>query len=296
MANSSTELRSAAPPRGLFAGTSYSLKAIWAHRELLDLLIRREIKSRYKDSSLGFLWSLIRPLMQLLIYYIAVGKFLAAAGAIPQFAIFIFTGLTAWGLFFEILNSSTSAIVNNSGLVKKVYFPRELFPLAAVGSALVNFTIQLGILVIAILLTQPAPFVTADVWLVPVATITLIFVSLAGGLFLAAANVYLRDVKYLVEVALLVLFWASPIVYSFSMVHNALKGNWLEQIYLWNPVTVVVMSYQKGLWAAGSADPSVYWPPDLLPRLLVLTGIGVVLTWAAQRFFARLEGNFAQEL
>ena len=120
----------AGPVSGFVGGTADSVRGVWRYRELLDLLVRRELKARYKDSALGFLWSLIRPLTQLLIYYIAIGKFLGAERSIPDFAIYIFTGLTAWALFSEIITTGTGSIVANGGLVKKIYLPREVFPLS----------------------------------------------------------------------------------------------------------------------------------------------------------------------
>ena len=88
---------------GFLRGSAQSLRDVWSYRELLSLLVKRELKARYKDSTLGFLWSLLRPLAQLLIYYVALGKFLGAERAIPDYAIFVFTGLTAWALFSEIV-------------------------------------------------------------------------------------------------------------------------------------------------------------------------------------------------
>jgi ABC-2 type transport system permease protein len=90
-----------------------------------------------------------------------------------------------------------------------------------------------------------------------------------------------------------VLFWASPIVYSYALVHDALKGNWLEQIYLWNPITLVVMGFQKAMWVSGEGQ---IWPEDLTIRLIVIGVLSIGLLWISQRVFARLEGNFAQEL
>lgn len=298
MAISDEVLTTAGPPRGLIAGTSFSIRAVWAHRELLNLLVKRELKSRYKDSSLGFVWSLIRPLTQLLIYFIAVGKFLGASDRIPDYAIYIFSGLTIWTLFSETIGTTTSSIVSNAGLVKKVYIPRELFPLAAMGSSIFNFLIQLGILLIAVFALVPAPFFGPEWWLIPMAVINMLLISLALGLMLSAANVFLRDIKHLIDVALLVLFWGSPIIYSFTLVHTALKGNILEQIYLWNPMTVAVIAFQKGMWRAGSADPKIeqFWPANMELRLLVCAVVSLLLVWIAQRIFARLEGNFAQEL
>jgi ABC-2 type transport system permease protein len=290
-------LVSTTPPKGLLRGTAFSLRAIWSQRELLGLLVRRELKARYKDSSLGFVWSLIRPLTQFLIYYVAVGKFLGAEKGIPNFAVYIFTGLSVWTFFAEVLNTSTISIVTNAGLVKKVYLPRELFPLAAIGSALFNFGIQIVVLLIAIVLFQGPPFVTGDIWLVPIAFVVIVIFALALALFLSASNVFLRDIKHLVEVAVIVLFWASPIVYSLTNVHQLLHGNWLEQIYLANPVTIVVLAFQKGFWYAGSVGPqAAYYPPDMLVRLLLTALASVILVWIAQRIFSRLEGNFAQEI
>lgn len=285
-------LVTAGPPRGLLAGTAYSFRSIWGNRELLNLLVRREIKARYKDSSLGLLWSLMRPLTQLLIYYVAIGKFLDAERSVPDYAIFVFTGLTIWGLFAEVLSGSTTSIVANSGLIKKVYLPREIFPLASVGSALFNFVVQFGILVVATIVLGRIPW-HKEILYLPLSLVVVLLFSFAIGLLLSAVNVYLRDFQHLVEVLLLVLFWASPIVYSYTLVHRVLNGNWLEQIYLANPVTLVVMGFQKAMWLASAGET---WPTHLPLRLAIVGIVSLVLLWVAQRVFARLEGNFAQEL
>lgn len=283
---------------GFFSGTLKSLSEIWAHRELLGLLVRREVKARYKGSSLGIVWSLGRPILQLLIYYFAIGQILGAARMTPDFAVFVFIGLTMWGLITEILSGSTTSLLANSGLVKKVYLPREIFPLSAVGGALFNFAVQFVVLLVAVAVISGFP-ADARLLYVPVSILAAILFSVAVGLILAAANVYLRDTQHLVEIALILLFWASPIVYSFTFVHNALQGNWLEQLYLLNPITIVIMGMQKGLWEAGTTatgDLAQYWPPDLELRLLLTLGGSVVLLWLGQRIFSRLQGNFAQEL
>ena len=119
-------------PRSFFRGFGDTVQEIWQYRELLGNLIRKELKVKYKDSVLGFVWSLLMPLVQLGVYWLVIGKFLGA-GAIPSYGVFIFCGLAVWTLFSEILSTATTSVVYNSGLVKKVYFPRELFPLAATG-------------------------------------------------------------------------------------------------------------------------------------------------------------------
>ncbi|HEY0188610.1 MAG TPA: ABC transporter permease [Cellulomonas sp.] len=285
-------MREAGPRSGFASGTLQSIRDIWAHRELLDLLIRRELKARYKDSTLGFFWSLMRPLTMLLIYYVAIGKFLGAERSIPEFAIYVFTGLTAWQLFSEVVASGTSSIVSNSGLIKKVYLPREVFPLSTTGSALFNFAIQLGILVLATIVLGAFRLDSRLLYL-PLSFAVLLTWGLALALLLSAVNVYLRDVQYLVEISLMVLMWASPIVYSWAQVSNAVGSSWLADLYLANPTTLAVLGFQRTFWSAGENEP---YPAHLASRLGIALLIGLVLLWLFQRVFTRLQSNFAQEL
>lgn len=283
---------------GFFRGTLSSLSDIWSFRELLNRLVRREIKARYKDSSLGIVWSLFRPLVQLLIYFFAIGKILGAAKSVPDYAIFVFIGLALWTLYSEIISGCTVSILTNAGLIKKVYLPREIFPLSSIGSALVNFLVQMIVLALGILVLSNFR-VSWDLLLVPAAFITLLVFATALGLLLSALNVYLRDVQHFVEIYLIVFFWVSPTVYPFTAVHRFLQGNWLEQIYLANPVTMAIIAMQKALWAGGaSTTPGAIqtWPDHLELRLFVVFVVSVVLLFITQRIFARLQGNFAQEL
>ena len=270
----------------------FATVSLWAHRQLLGLLARREIKARYKDSALGLVWSLFRPLTQLLIYYVVIGEFLGAARLIPEFAIFVFSGIAAYTLFSEIVSTSTTSIVSNSGLVKKIYVPREVFPLSNVLSALFNFAIQLGILVVAVLALQQWPQLET-LYFLPLGFLLLLTFAVALGLLLSALNVQFRDVQHLVEVLVLVLFWASPIVYSYKFVAEALGGSWLEDLYLANPITLGIMAFQRALWSAGADEP---WPADLELRIGIALAVSLVFVVVSQRIFARLEGNFAQEL
>jgi ABC-2 type transport system permease protein len=284
--------QTSAPAGGVFKGTARSVREIAGQRELLGLLVRRELKARYKDSSLGFFWSLLRPLSILLVYYVAIGKFLGAERAIPDFAIYLFTGLTAWQLFQEIVSSSTGSIVGNAGLVRKVYLPREVFPLSTVGSGLFNFGTQMVILLAAVIVVGRVP-TGSRLWYLPLSLAVVLAFATAIGLALAALNVYLRDVQYLVEISLTILFWASPVVYSWRLVSDIIGGTWLEDLYLLNPVTLAVLGMQRAVWVAGTDQPV---PDGLGTRLAAALLVGVVLVWLSQRLFNRLEGNFAQEL
>jgi ABC-2 type transport system permease protein len=285
-------LRTVGKGPGGSTGILRTTREILDHRQMLGLLVRRDLKARYKDSALGLVWALVRPLTQLAIYYIVIGKFLGAERGIPDFAIYVFTGLTAYGLFSEIVSGGTSSIVGNAGLIKKIYLPREVFPLASVGSALFNFGIQLLILLAATVALGHPPLTRELIYAIPSLAVLLIW-GTAFALLLSAANVYLRDIQYLVEVILLLLLWASPIVYSWSMARDFL-GPVLLAVYTNNPVTLAVLGFQRAFWTSGHA--STPYPGELLLRLLIAALVGLVFVVIFQRVFSKLQGNFAQAL
>jgi ABC-2 type transport system permease protein len=269
-----------------------SVREVVGRRQLLGLLIRRDLKARFKDSALGLVWSLLKPLTQFAIYFFVVGQILGAARGIPDFAIFVFAGLTIYGLFAETINGATQSIINNAGLIKKVALPREIFPLASVGSGLFNFAIQVAVLIVAALALGGLRPGLHLLYAFPAIAVVVIY-ALALGLVLAAVNVYLRDIQYLTELVLMVLLWASPIVYSWSMAAGIFGRGLLLEIYSNNPVTLSVMAFQ---YAFRSPEIPAEYPADLLLRLGVAAVIGLVVLVIAQRVFSRLEGNFAQEL
>lgn len=262
-------------------------------RELLAQLIRRDLKSRYKDSALGLIWTLVKPLTQLLVYYLVLGKFLQAERGVPDFAVYIFTGLTIYGLFSEIVSSGTTSIVANAGLVKKVYLPREVFPLASVGTAVVNFLVQLVILLAAAFFVGGG-IVYSNLLYALLSVFVIVVCGAALVFLLAALNVYLRDVQYLVEVFLMVLMWGSPIVYSWGMVAGAFGPGPLLDIYTNNPITLAVLGFQQVFWSAGAEAGE--FPNFLLERLFVAAMAAVIFFFVSQAVFRKLQGNFAQVL
>jgi ABC-2 type transport system permease protein len=283
-------------PAGRPAGGTWgSVREVFQQRQLLDLLIRRDLKSRYKDSALGFAWTLIRPLVQLGIYWLILGQILGSARAIPEFAIYIFAGLTLYGLFSEIVSGATGSVVANAGLLKKVYVPREIYPLSAVGGALFNFGIQLVILLIATLAFRSFPTLENLAFFVP-ATLVILVWGTALGILLSALNVYLRDMAYLVEVLMMLLMWASPIVYSWQMVFSRATGGpweWVLPIYTNNPITLGILGFHRAFWTAGGPEQ---YPDHLMLRMGIAILAGLVALFFCQRVFARLQGNFAQEI
>ncbi|MGN7968639.1 ABC transporter permease [Microbacterium sp. 22296] len=286
-------MRSVGVTPGLgFASLWTTLREIFSRREMLDLLVKRDIKARYKDSALGFVWALIRPLILLGIYFVVLGQFLGAARGIPDFAIFIFTGLTVMSLFQEIAVGGTGSIIANGGVVKKVYMPREIFPLAATGSAIFNFAIQLAVLLVATLIAGKPPLHWELVYAVPSLAIILVY-GLAFAFFFSAVNVYLRDVQYLVEVVTMLLMWLSPVLYAWQMASQIIANPVLLEVYTNNPLTLAVLGFQRAFWVAGD---TLAQPSGLVLRMSVALLIGLVLLVLSHRVFVRLQGNFAQEL
>jgi ABC-2 type transport system permease protein len=291
-----------------FRGFFPTMVEIWQYRQLLGQLTRKELKVKYKDSVLGFMWTLIRPLLQLLVYTIAVGGFLGNSKAVPEFGVYLFTGLLCWTLFTDIIGGCTGSIVSNAGLVKKVYFPREMFPLSVIGAAAINFLLQCVVLLGAYAVNNVYPH-PDNFLLIPCALAVLLVFATALGLLLAASNVYLRDIQYLVEVTLLFWFWMTPIVYPWTKVRAQLVDHyrWLLDIYLANPMCNVVLAFQRALWPGGrltlhpKGEPPIpgstyIYSGNLYGRLGILFAVCLVLLWLAQRIFARAQGNFAQEL
>ncbi len=285
-------------PQPFWSGFGRTIVDIWRYRELLVNLTRKELKVKYKGSFLGFAWSLVRPLLLLAVYYIAIGKFLGNDN--EGFIVFLFSGLTAWFFFSDVVNGASQAVVANGGLIKKVWFPREILPLSVIGAALVQFLVMIGVLVVVTLATGRT-ITPGKLLLLPLSIVVLVIFATALALLVSAANVYLRDTQHLIEVLLLLVFYLSPILYSVSLVLPKLRdygGVWLEQLFLANPMAIVAMGFQDAIYQRGvnAAGVSQVFGGEILYRLLILGAVSCVLLFVSQRVFARAQGNFAQEL
>ena len=293
---SGLEMERVNAPQGFWGGFGGTAGDIWRYRELLVNLVRKELKVKYKGSALGFFWSLVRPILMLVVYYVAIGVFLG--NKVPGYIVFLFSGLVAWTFFADVVNSATVSITGNGGLIKKVWFPREILPLAAVGAALVQFVLMLGVLIATTLITGRT-ITPGKLLLLPVTLVALLLFATAVALLMAAANVYLRDTQHLVEVGLLVWFYMTPILYSISNVQAKVHAvsPLLEQLFLANPMAIVAFGFQDAIYQRGSFNGvSQVYTGNVLARELGLIAFSAALLFFAQRVFARVQGNFAQEL
>ena len=278
-------------------GVLTRLGNIWLFRELLVSLVRKELRIKYKNSVLGFVWSLLNPALYLVIYYIVFQKILK--NNVPLFAIFLLCGLLVWNFFSNALSSATTTIIHNAGIVKKVAFPREILALASVGAAFVFFLLQAIVLVLALLVFQVAPALSY-LWLIPFSLVALVLFASALAVALSAINVYLRDTQHLLELVLLAWFWATPIVYPFQELGVRLSQKHLLWLYFVNPVTVIVLTFQRALYAIlGDASGPIlpnYSPLWYVVQILIVIVVSLILFIGALALFGRLEGNFAEEL
>jgi len=279
------------------------LARIIQRRELLVGMVRNELKIKYKNSVLGFAWSLLNPLLYLVVFYVAFTVILRSG--IPAFPIWLLSGLLVWNLFSTGLGAATGSVVVNSGLVKKVSFPREILPLAAVGSMLVHFFLQ-SMLLFVVLAIVRWDLAWAYVPLIPLALVVLLLLTSALGILISAINVYLRDTSHFLELALLAWFWVTPIVYQFQLV--GLRDGWSKWPWFANPVTPIVLIFQRAVYARLDNVHTVNGIRTVTPLLphwpywAFLAYLGYSLAFAlvtlaiAVRVFGRSEANFAEEL
>jgi ABC-2 type transport system permease protein len=277
--------------------------AVYDRREVLLNLVRKELKVKYTASVLGAVWSLLNPLVFLAVFTFVVH---VTGNSFPNFPIYLLSGLLAWNLFSVSLTGGARTVIDNANLVKKVSFPREVLPLSAVGVALVDFVLQSAVFLLYILVSGYG-FHLPELVIYPLAFATLLVFTLALTFWLAALNVRYRDIQHLLNVALLVWFWMTPIVYSAFQVQEVLARRKILGVSLWglyqaNPLASIAMGFQRALYAVirpvGSEQPvlpgvSLAWLAGVLAIVLAASVAFLLYTW--HRFF-ELSGDFAEEL
>ena len=293
MAEADLQVRTNAPPR---LQVFRDLADLWRHRGILVNLVRKEQKVKYKSSALGVAWSMLRPTLYLVVFYLVFS--LVLRNDMPDFEIYLVSGLVAWTLFSTGFPDATISIIDNAALVTKVAFPREVLPLAAIGAQLVNFFFQLLVLVAALVIFGK-PFLGVNLLLVPAALAGLLLFTTALGLATSAFNVKYRDTGHLVDLAMLAWFWATPIVYPVTLVTQNLSDT-AATIYLANPMATIVLAFQRALYGPTSAAaldqlpaPGITWYAERLAWVGLASLVLLYLTWWV---FHRLAGDFSEEL
>jgi len=274
------------------------LADVWTYRELLANLVRKELKVKYKNSVLGFLWSLLNPISQVIVFTVVFQ--IVLKNTIPYFPIFLLSGMLAWNLFALSLANSAGSITGNHQLVNKVYFPREILPLAAVGANCVHFFLQSLVLIATIIVTGVG-FDWRWVWMVIPALVVLLVLTSALAILLSAVNVYARDTQHLLEVVLMAWMWITPLVYQWRLPAEKLAEKDLPSwLVLLNPIVSITVTLQRALYQQHTTGDLPMLPVDgqwwYLRNLGIVGAFAVLLFILAMRLFHRLEGNFAEEL
>jgi ABC-2 type transport system permease protein len=274
--------------------------------ELLANLVRKDLKVKYKNSALGFMWSLANPLLYLAVFGVVFTKFLK--NGIPDFWVLFMAGLLVWNFFNLSTLSATGSVIGNANLVRKVRFPRVVLPLSSVGFAGVHFLLQMGVLLLTLTAFYRLAFGPQLLLVLPALVVVMVF-TVGMALLASSLNVRYRDVEHLLEIAMIAWFWLTPIVYSVTQAKSELLGrfhNLLWYVYMGNPMTAVVTSMQRAIYRT----PTVINTQSKLPyQVLAADGYRFYLKWLAVDglvalvvlavglwMFRRLEGDFAEEL
>jgi len=281
-------------------GQGVGLLDVFRRRYLLNLLTRKELRVRYRGSILGLFWSYVKPAFQLIVFYIAMGKFLGLDKTKPDYLIYLFSGIVMINFFTEVFSNATRSVVRNGDLVKKIYLPRELFPVSSVTVAIVHLIPQMVILVFVAILYgwEPGPL---NLLAGLLAIVVVMVAGLGLGLMFAAWNVLYRDAENFVDLVQMAATWMCPVLYTWDKVANVLHGFWWT-LYQANPLTGAVELAHYALWLP-AGDVRDKFPhggalmPDHFGMYTIVAVVGsAVLLGLGQFVFRRLEGRFAQEV
>jgi lipopolysaccharide transport system permease protein len=252
---------------------------LWHYRELFAILAWRDIAVRYKQTVIGVLWAVVRPLLTMVVFTIIFGRIarLPTEGAAP-YPIMVFAGMLPWFLFATILGEASNSLVGNANLIGKVYFPRIIIPTSSAVVALVDFGINLVVLAALMAWYRTAPGV--EILLLPAFVALAVLASLGPALFITALNVKYRDFRYIIPFIVQFGLYVSPVGFSSTVV----PAEW-RFWYSLNPVVGVIDGFR---WCLLGGQSTLYWPGFLASLAVV-----AFFLWLGIAYFRRTERNFA---
>lgn len=262
------------------------LRELHEYRELLVNLVKKELKVKYRNSVLGFFWSLLNPLLMMIIFTFFIGQVFRPG--IKDFPIFLLCGILPWNFFNGSLQTATASIIANSNLIKKVYFPREILPISAVLANLINFALEVIVLFAFLIVYGYNFYLYIPVLLVLIIVQAILIIGLS--LILSGLNVYFRDIQYILSVLLLALFYSTPIIYSIKMVEKigfVQRHPYLLYLYKANPLAALIIQYQNILYEGSLPSLKLFSYAVLASVTLLIIGYLV---------FHKLEPSFAEEV
>jgi lipopolysaccharide transport system permease protein len=269
-----------------------NLARLIRYRGLIQSLVARELKARYRGSVLGFFWSFINPLLLLLVYSFVFTFVMKDAHdkRIEPYALFMFCGILPWTWFASSLNESAGVLISGGNLIKKVLFPAEILPIVSVLANMVHFFLGLPILA-GFLIYYHRPLYAGELALFPVVVVVQLIVTLGFALILSALTVHFRDIRDILANLLTFWFFATPIIYPYFIFEDAANPGhviWQARLLKLNPFTHLAITYQEILFFAG--------PVGHMKWTLVLGAISIVFFLFGYWVFDRLRDTFAEEV
>jgi ABC-type polysaccharide/polyol phosphate export permease len=265
------------------------LKGVWKYRVLVQNLVSRELKARYRGTVLGFLWSFFNPLLLMIVYTVVFGFIIQsrdpAFGGSPWiYALFLFCGVLPWTWFSSTSLESANVLMINGNLIKKILFPAEILPIVTVTSNLVNFLFGLPVLLVFIPLFGRR--FTPYILLLPVVILVQYVFSLGCSLLISSLTVHFRDIKDILANFLTFWFFSTPIVYPLTFGPIS-KSGFLKTLLNLNPMTHIIGGYQSCIFYG----ELIHWK-----KLGVTLLVGLLLLWAGFKVFDRLRDSFPEEV
>ncbi len=257
-----------------------AFKELWDYRQMLFSLVKKELTTRYKGSVLGFLWTFINPLLQLVIYSVVFSQILMRGSQIENYSMYLFVALVPWLFCSTSLVSGSNCILSSAGLVQKIYFPRIILPITSVVSNFMNMVFSF-IIVFAALLISGIGLSVYAFWL-PVIMILEFFFVLGLVFIFSALTVYFRDLEHILGIVTMAWFYITPILYTLDMVPVRFMP-----LAMANPMTGIVSAYRDILYYKQA--------PNLQPLLITLL-VSVVALVLGYVIFHKLQKRFAEEL
>lgn len=255
------------------------IKELYQYREMIYSLVKRDLRGKYKASFLGFLWTFINPLCQILVYTF-VFQFIMRTG-IEQFYVYLISGMIPWIFFSTAVGAGTTCIKNQSEMVKKIYFPREVLPISFVTSAFINMLFCFIMIFAVIVISGRGVSVLALLFL-PIVMIIEYVMALGFTMIVSGMTVFFRDMEHIVTVIMMAWIYLTPIMYTVDMVPETLKG-----VFYCNPMTPVVQAYQQILY---------YKKIPMIQTMMMAAGFAIVVLIIGIISFGKMEKKFAEEL
>lgn len=256
-----------------------TIKEIYAYREMIFSLVRRDLKGRYKGSALGFLWTFINPLLQLGVYTMVFSVIMR--NGIEDYYLYLFVALIPWIFFSTSVTGGASCIRAQGEMVKKIYFPREVLPISFVTSQFVNMLFSL-LVVFAVLVISGKGISFYALSFLPLIMLVEYLLAIAIAMVTSAVTVYLRDIEYILGIIVMAWQFLSPVMYGLDQVPEAIRP-----FFALNPMTPVIIAYRDILY---------YKQAPQMQTLVQAIVFGVVVLGIGCFTFAKLKRHFAEEM